>query len=53
MPLMVPTAANKRFDTDYYVEGYPAHFEDPEGIRCIGGIVSRQPVYRYFRPFLA
>ena len=29
MPLMVPTAANKRFDTDYYVEGYATTFDDP------------------------
>ena len=29
MPLLIPAEANKRFDTDYYVEGYATTFEDP------------------------
>ena len=29
MSLLLPTAANKRFDTEYYVEGYATTFDDP------------------------
>ena len=29
MPLLAPATANKRFDTDYYVEGYATTFDDP------------------------
>lgn len=29
MSLLLPTAASKRFDTEYYVEGYATTFDDP------------------------
>ena len=28
-PLLIPTAAEKRIDTDFYVEGYATTFDKP------------------------
>ena len=28
-PLLIPTAAEKRIDTDFYVEGYATTFDNP------------------------
>lgn len=47
MPLMVPTAANKRFDTDYYVEGYATTFDDPYVLWEYDGVQYKEVIDRH------
>lgn len=47
MPLMVPTAANKRFDTDYYVEGYATTFDDPYVLCEYDGVQYKEVIDRH------
>jgi len=47
MPLMIPTAANKRFDTDYYVEGYATTFDDPYVLWEYDGVQYKEVIDRH------
>lgn len=47
MPLLVPTQANKRFDTDYYVEGYATTFDDPYVLCEYDGIQYKEVIDRH------
>lgn len=47
MPLMLPTAANKRFDTDYYVEGYATTFDDPYVLWEYDGVQYKEVIDRH------
>ena len=47
MPLMIPTASNKRFDTDYYVEGYATTFDDPYVLWEYDGVQYKEVIDRH------
>lgn len=47
MPLLIPAQANKRFDTDYYVEGYATTFDDPYVIWEYEGVQYKEVVDRH------
>ena len=46
MPLLVPAAANKRFDTDFYVEGYATTFEQPYVLYEVDGVQYKEVIDR-------
>lgn len=47
MPLLIPAQANKRFDTDYYVEGYATTFDDPYVMWEYDGIQYKEVIDRH------
>ena len=47
MPLLSPTAATRRFDTDYYVEGYATTFDDPYVLYECDGIQYKEVIDRH------
>ena len=47
MPLLAPAAANKRFDTDFYVEGYATTFDDPYVLYECDGIQYKEIIDRH------
>ena len=47
MPLLIPAQANKRFDTDYYVEGYATTFDDPYVLWEYDGVQYKEVVDRH------
>ncbi|WP_297289183.1 HK97 family phage prohead protease [uncultured Flavonifractor sp.] len=47
MPLMIPTASNKRFDTDCYVEGYATTFDDPYVLWEYDGVQYKEVIDRH------
>lgn len=47
MPLLIPAQANKRFDTDYYVEGYATTFDDPYVMWECDGIQYKEVIDRH------
>lgn len=47
MPLLIPAEANKRFDTDYYVEGYATTFEDPYVLWEYDGVQYKEVIDRH------
>ena len=47
MPLLMPAEANKRFDTDYYVEGYATTFEDPYVLWEYDGVQYKEVIDRH------
>ena len=47
MPLLIPAEANKRFDTDYYVEGYATTFEDPYVLWEYDGVQNKEVIDRH------
>lgn len=47
MPLLIPAEANKRFDTDYYVEGYATTFDDPYILRECDGVQYKEVIDRH------
>lgn len=47
MPLLIPAEANKRFDTDYYVEGYATTFEDPYALWEYDGVQYKEVIDRH------
>ena len=47
MPLLAPTATNKRFDTDYYVEGVVTTFDDPYVLWEDGGVQYKEVIDRH------
>ena len=47
MPLLVPAAANKRFDSDHYVEGYATTFDDPYVLWEDEGIQYKEIIDRH------
>lgn len=47
MPLLSPTAATRRFDTDYYVEGYATTFDDPYVLYEYDGIQYKEVIDRH------
>lgn len=47
MPLLAPTQANKRFNTDYYVEGYATTFDDPYVLWEYDGVQYKEVVDRH------
>ena len=47
MPLLIPAEANKRFDTDYYVEGYATTFDDPYILWECDGVQYKEVIDRH------
>ena len=47
MPLLAPAQANKRFDTDYYVEGYATTFDEPYVLWECDGIQYKEIIDRH------
>ena len=47
MPLLIPAQENKRFDTDYYVEGYATTFDDPYVMWEYDGIQYKEVIDRH------
>lgn len=47
MPLLIPAETNKRFDTDYYVEGYATTFEDPYVLWEYDGVQYKEVIDRH------
>lgn len=47
MPLLAPTQANKRFNTDYYVEGYATTFDEPYVLWEYDGIQYKEVIDRH------
>lgn len=47
MPLLIPAQANKRFDTDYYVEGYATTFDEPYVLWEYDGVQYKEVVDRH------
>ena len=48
MPLLTPTAASsRRFDSDYYVEGYATTFDDPYVLCECDGVQYREVIDRH------
>ena len=47
MPLLIPAQTNKRFDTDYYVEGYATTFDDPYVVWEYDGIQYKEVIDRH------
>ena len=47
MPLLAPATANKRFDTDYYVEGYATTFDDPYVLWECDGVQYKEVIDRH------
>lgn len=47
MPLLAPAADNKRFDTDFYVEGYATTFDDPYVLYECDGIQYKEIIDRH------
>mgnify|MGYP005764823659 FL=1 len=47
MPLLIPAETNKRFDTDYYVEGYATTFEDPYALWEYDGVQYKEVIDRH------
>ena len=47
MPLLIPAQVNRRFDTDYYVEGYATTFNDPYVLWEYDGVQYKEVVDRH------
>ncbi len=47
MPLLTPTQTNKRFNTDYYVEGYATTFDEPYVLWECDGIQYKEVIDRH------
>lgn len=47
MPLLIPAQANRRFDSDYYVEGYATTFDDPYVLWEYDGVQYKEVVDRH------
>ena len=47
MPLLAPAADNRRFDTDYYVEGYATTFEEPYVLYEVDGVKYFEVIDRH------
>ena len=47
MPLLAPAAGNRRFDTDYYVEGYATTFEEPYVLYEVDGVKYFEVIDRH------
>ena len=47
MPLLIPVQENKRFDTDYYVEGYATTFDDPYVMWEYDGVQYKEVIDRH------
>lgn len=47
MPLLTPTQANRRFETDYYVEGYATTFDDPYVLWECDGVQYKEVIDRH------
>ena len=47
MSLLLPTAASKRFDTEYYVEGYATTFDDPYVLWEDEGVQYKEVIDRH------
>ena len=47
MPLLAPSGVNKRFDTDYYVEGFATTFDDPYVLWECDGIQYKEIIDRH------
>ena len=47
MSLLLPTAANRRFETEYYVESYATTFNDPHVLYEYDGIQYKEVIDRH------
>ena len=46
MELLLPAAANRRFDTEFYVEGYATTFEQPYVLYEVDGVQYKEVIDR-------
>ena len=46
MPMLAPTTNNRRFDTDFYVEGFATTFDDPYVLYEYDGIQYKEVIDR-------